>query len=275
MSEAPPALINWSGAYPQAILLPGEYPLWFQLTESGPALIQSIEDAVYSRGLVPWPYAAHISFTAESDDGIVMAVNTDGFLKLVRDSSYEAGLALYRFPGGEYFKEFTIGGLIFYKGDPAALVYKDNRFLASGSSYQAPLYSTWSFNMNSNNPFPSDIPFLRQFPADEGWAVDTLRQGGDGFYYIRAEKRSGTGQDTRRVIRASDITQDAFSETISAEVFFSSFPGGTDFSHPRLPSLPENFFYTAINSFSEILFAAWEEQIDYSVGAAGFMLIKY
>jgi len=41
-----------------------------------------------------------------------------------------------------------------------------------------------------------------------------------------------------------------------------------------LPALPEDFFYTKIAMISGVVFASWEEQGDYSMGAAGFMVIK-
>ena len=43
-----------------------------------------------------------------------------------------------------------------------------------------------------------------------------------------------------------------------------------------LPPLPEGFVYTGIGlAGDDTLFAAWEEQEEYSVGAAGFMVIQY
>ncbi|MDR2729776.1 MAG: hypothetical protein LBB81_02630, partial [Treponema sp.] len=74
--------IMWSGAYPMAILQPGKHPLWFQLTEEGPVHIEAVEDAAFSAALVPWPLASHIRFLHETDNGVVMVVNRDGFLRL-------------------------------------------------------------------------------------------------------------------------------------------------------------------------------------------------
>jgi hypothetical protein len=41
-----------------------------------------------------------------------------------------------------------------------------------------------------------------------------------------------------------------------------------------LPVLPEGFVYTGLAWAGDTLFAAWEEQEDYNIGAAGFMAIK-
>ncbi|MDR0487467.1 MAG: hypothetical protein LBG91_04395, partial [Treponema sp.] len=54
--QAPPL------AVPLAVLQPGEYPLWFQLTEDGPILLESMQDALFSAALVPWPLALHVRF---------------------------------------------------------------------------------------------------------------------------------------------------------------------------------------------------------------------
>jgi hypothetical protein len=42
-----------------------------------------------------------------------------------------------------------------------------------------------------------------------------------------------------------------------------------------LPPLPERFAYTSIGLAGNILFAAWEEQEDFNIGAAGFMIIAF
>jgi len=41
-----------------------------------------------------------------------------------------------------------------------------------------------------------------------------------------------------------------------------------------LPPLPEGFVYTGIGAVGDTVFATWEEQVDFSIGAAGFMAIK-
>ncbi|MCL2192871.1 MAG: hypothetical protein FWB78_05710 [Treponema sp.] len=41
-----------------------------------------------------------------------------------------------------------------------------------------------------------------------------------------------------------------------------------------LPALPEGFVYTGIGMVGNTVFASWEEQIGFSIGAAGFMAIR-
>jgi len=269
-------LITWSGAVPAAILKTGEYPLWFQLTQDGPVYIESIEDAVDTIAFTPWPYALHISSITESGSNLVMAINRDGFLLLspgiinVQNIQLpeDQSIVMYRFPGGEIWRLYTVGGFVLYDGNPVAVLYLDNRFM--NSNLLQPRPGIWSFNMNSNIIFPLVIPALQLFPEEEDWGIDTLRLGADGFYYYRAVKRDSYSQITR-MYRTTNLAQSG--NEISAEVFFGSAVRQTVFSHPSLPLLPDGFVYTGIAEIGDSLFASWEEQADYSIGAAGFMLI--
>jgi len=261
--------IMWYGAYPMAILQPGKNPLWFQLTEDGPVHIEAIEDAVFSTELIPWTLASHIRFLHETDNGVVMVVNRDGFLKLAPVSENTNDIAIYRFSGGEYWKPYTAGGFIYYGGNPTALLYLDDRFLSSNAPL--PKQRTWSINMNSNVPFPVEIPFLALFPSEEGWDIDTLRLASDGLIYFRAAKRSESSSIVR-MFRTADFEHAG--KEISVDVFFGSAPKETIFSNPSLPPLPEGFVYTGIGKVNGSLFASWEEQQDFSIGAAGFVVVK-
>jgi hypothetical protein len=42
-----------------------------------------------------------------------------------------------------------------------------------------------------------------------------------------------------------------------------------------LPGLPEGFAYTRLGAAGTVLLAAWEEQLEWNVGAAGFMVIEF
>jgi hypothetical protein len=252
-----------------AILQPGKHPLWFQLTDDGPVHIEAVEDAAFSAALVPWPLASHIRFLHETDNGVVMVVNRDGFLRLSSVSGNTNDLAIYRFSGGEYWRQYTAGGFIYYQGNPTALLYLDERFLSSDAPL--PRQRTWSINMNSNVPFPVNIPFFDLFPSEEGWDIDTLRLAGDGLIYYRVAKRTDSS-GLVRMFRTADFEQAG--REISVDVFFNSAPRETVFSHPSLPPLPDGFVYTGIGRVSGSLFASWEEQEDFSIGAAGFVVIK-
>jgi hypothetical protein len=257
------------GAWPLAILKTGEQPLWFQLTEDGPVLLESIEDAVNTAAFVPWPLALHIRFSIERGEELLLAVNRDGFMKLAPYYDNVTGIAMYRFTGGEFWRQYTVGGFVFYDDKPAAVLYLDERFLDSDDPFPKP--RAWTFNMESNWPFPLDIPVLRNFPPEEGWDIDVFRLGEDGLVYYRAARRSGS-RPTVRMLRTNDLSRPG--EDISLEVFHNSAPHVTEIIHPSLPPLPEGFFYTGIGNAGDSLFASWEEQEDFNIGAAGFVMIK-
>jgi len=264
-----PATAVRLGAWPLAILQTGKQPLWFQLTENGPVLLESIEDAVDTAAFIPWPLALHVRFSLERAEELLLAVNRDGFIKLAPYYDNVTGVAMYRFTGGDFWRQYTLSGFVFYGDKPAAVLYLDELFLDSDAPLPKP--RAWTFNMESNRPFPLDIPALRDFPPDEGWDIDVFRIGIDGLFYYRAARRKGS-QPTVRMLRANDLAREG--DEISLEVFQNSAPRVTDITHPSLPPLPKGFFYTGIGYAADSLFASWEEQEDFNIGAAGFVVIK-
>ncbi|MDR2952326.1 MAG: hypothetical protein LBU82_03695 [Treponema sp.] len=252
-------------AKPLAILQPGKYPLWFQLTENGPALLESIEDALYSAAFVPWPFALHVRFFLERDGELTMVINRDGFLKLAPYHGAVDGLALYRFPFIETMKQYTAGGFVFYEGQPAALFYLDDRFWDSDAPL--PRHRTWTFNMESITPFPLGIPALEQYPAKEGWDADILRQGQDGFWYFRVSKKIGPRPEVR-ILRAPDLSKSG--EPVSQGVFQSTTIEKQEFAGIlSWPPLPEGFvipgqvslvtLFSPLGKSRKILTSAWRD----------------
>jgi len=271
----PQSMIQAQGAKALAVLQTGEYPLWFQLTEDGPVLIDAIEDAAFSAPLVPWPLALHVRFFQQKEDELVVAVNRDGFMLLspnagqALQSGAAQGIEMFRFSGGDFWRQYTVGGLVIHNNRPAALLYLDDRFLDSKAPLPRP--RTWTFSMESNDPVPLDITAFSSFPAEDGWDVDTLRLGSDGMFYYRTAKRSGS-QPSVRMYRTRSLT--LAGAQISQDVFFGSAPRSADISHPSLPPLPEGFVYTGIAYAGDSLFASWEEQENFYIGAAGFLVMK-
>jgi hypothetical protein len=336
---------------PMAVLQAGEFPLWFQFTVDGPVLIETIEDAYFSAALVPWPLAPHVRFMLARGGELLIAVNRYGFVAL---SSLERGrLALYRFSGGEFWRRYTVGAFAFFdeeQQEPAALLYRDDRFLDSDAPLPFP--RMWTFDWSAAESSPFVLPPLDVYDPQDGWDIDVLRRGGDGLWYWRAVKKPVDEPDFRPEIKMlrSDLFmrkeeqvslgafQDAaLPEPLSAAptplsamlaaVFAASgtglaavvspeFPTTRSFAtdrekpalsgfysgdkpegafllattpqgnalytkvdttvmrHFSLPPLPEGFYYTGIGMCGDTIFASWEEQDEYSIGAAGFMVVK-
>jgi hypothetical protein len=339
-------------AGPDAVLRAGEFPLWFQLSETGPVLLDHIEDARFSAALVPWPLAPHISFMLAGDDELLMAINRGGFVRFSpwgESAPGAGGTGMYYVSGGELWRQYTVGAFVFWGEQPAALLYRDDRFLDSGA--ELPRRRMWTFGPGSAGPEGLDVPALDVFPPGAGWSVDALRLGADGFWYFRAVK-PGEAEPEIRLLRTAELGQPG--ETVSVgrfqnaalpwpldaappplgDLLKAAFAGtGGDFalvlspafqerrffgeqsstgpgllayyrngaagSPPflvaalpdgrgiylaagesrlfSLPPLPAGFVYTGIGMAGgrdAVLFASWEEQEEYSIGAAGFMVIQ-
>jgi hypothetical protein len=64
-----------------------------------------------------------------------------------------------------------------------------------------------------------------------------------------------------------------FAVSAKGEAFYIE-AGGSSARRFSLPALPEGFVYTGIAMIAGTVFASWEEQEGYSIGAAGFMVIN-
>jgi hypothetical protein len=262
-------IVQEQSAKPFAIVRGGEYPVWFQLTDRGPVHIEAVEDSFFTCALIPWPLALHVRFYEINNNELFLAVNRDGFIKFTVNDDNSGSLALYRF-SGENFQQYTAGGFIFYDDNPAALLYLDDRFLDSGAPVPSP--RTWTFSIKSNTPFPVNIPALELFPAEDGWNIDTLRLSGDGYYYYRVINWLSE-QPQIRMLRSLNLAQGG--NDVSLEAFQNSAsPEPETWQHSSFPHLPENFFYTGYIWLAKNLIGFWEEQQDYNIGAAGFIIIK-
>jgi len=344
-----------SGIRPLAVLQAGKYPLWFQFTDDGPVLIDTIEDACFSAAFIPWPLARHIRFILARDNEVLTAVNRDGFLCLSPYKAENDGIGLYRFTGGEYWQRYTTAAFFLSGEDrmPLALLYRDDRFV--DSDQPVPSARLWSFASQAASPSSMAVPFimampytkalpaLDAFPPEEGWNIDAFRRGTDANWYFRAVRKTETKPEML-MLRTSDLTMPGekvslgafqnsalpepvtaapqglremidlmFSETgfssvavvspefqtvrffaadsdsVAAAGFYSGAfflavsangeafyleTGNKSIRRFSLPGLPEGFAYTGIGMIDGDIFASWEEQEGYSIGAAGFMVIK-
>jgi hypothetical protein len=193
---------------PLAVLQAGEHPLWFQFTDNGPVLIETIEDACFSAALIPWPLAPHVRSILARGEELVMAVNRDGFICFApwqgRGTNNAAGVGLYRIFGGEFWRQYTVTAFVMFDEKPTALLYHDDRFLDSKASLPSP--RLWTFDLFSTGLEAMDVPSLGAFAPEDGWDIDTLRRGTDGRWYFRAVKKVGA-QPEIRMLRSEDLAQ--------------------------------------------------------------------
>jgi hypothetical protein len=138
-------------------------------------------------------------------DDLLMAVNRDGFIRFSPwQGSKAASTGLYRFSGGDFWRQYTVGAFAFFNETPVALLYHDDRFLDSGASLPSP--RLWTFSLYSTRPQSFALPALDAFAPEDGWDIDALRRGGDGDWYFRAVKKDAA-QPELRMFRSGDLIQ--------------------------------------------------------------------
>jgi hypothetical protein len=256
-----------------ALLRTGEHPLWFEFSGQGPRLIDSPGEAE-AVPFVPWPLARHVRDILSWEGEVFFAVNRDGLLAaLPREEPGGAApavdIALYRIPGDAYWQDYTIAALFPYDGRPALLFYRDDRFAEPVAAPPEPpvLCPQEDFSGFTGLKVPAleeDIPFA------QGWEADLLRPGADGRWYYRGVRRTDEGRDVR-YFRTGDLSRKG--EGISAGIYRDS-QAPVETGEHVLPVLPEGFVFTGFAWLGDTLFASWEEQEDYNIGAAGFMALR-
>jgi hypothetical protein len=190
------------GVYPRAIIQAGTNPLWFELTEEGPLLIASPEEAALNP-FTPWPLTRHVQGILAWEERLVLGINREGFLILegrlpslegrlpsgeVRD---KPGIELYRIDLKAAWGNYTLGALFFYRHSPAALIYRDDYFIEN--TVPPPRDRFWSLGPDGTGPLEPGA--FSAFPPRAGWDLETLRQGPDGFWYFRAMRKGEPGQE--------------------------------------------------------------------------------
>jgi hypothetical protein len=262
-----------------ALLRTGENPLWFEFSEQGPRLIDSPGEAE-TAPFVPWPLARHVREILSLEGEVFFAVNREGLLAAsVRETGDDAAsgsdVALYLIPGDRYWQTYTIAALFPYKDLPALLFYRDDMF--SNPAPLPPEPPVLCPAEDFSGFISLEIPALEDIPFAEGWEADLLRPGADDHWYYRGLVRVNEGRKVR-YFRTPDLSQRG--EEVNVELFRASQTpadgtGGINGEDGRfLPLLPEGFVYTSLAWLGDTLFAAWEEQEDYNIGAAGFMAVK-
>jgi hypothetical protein len=286
-----------------AVLRPGINPLWFDASgrtaeaagtaadegagagplAGGLRLIDSPAEAALAP-FIPWPLAPHAAALLVHRELVYLALNRNSLLAFLPVEG--GGLELYRFAGTDYWECYTVGNLFLHDDKPALFFYRDDVFAEPSAPPPdppvlalfpcPPAGGTGAAGTPDPAAFdgslgPLEIPALAGIPLAEGWEADILRPGADGLWYYRAVRRRNGGREAR-YFRVSDLSRQG--EEIGPGLYRNSQRGeAAEPDVSGLPPLPEDFFYTHVVRRGNLIIASWEEQQDYNIGAAGFMVV--
>ena len=265
-----------------ALLKPGEHPLWFELTEDGPVLIESPQSASLNP-FIPWPHTWHISGMLMWEDKLIMAVNRSGFLILEDEESSIENNSVYLFQvwDSSLWDLYTTESLFLYDNKPTALLYRNDFF----NKENPPPLEEQLYILDRESPLPLSvsIPALESFPITESmdenlWEAEALYRSSEGDWYIRIREKDVERAETvflhTRDLREPGrrISNDEWRNVIYTNIIEDHFSPEDWLS--ILPPLPEDFIYTNVAVLGSILVASWEEQQLPAIGAAGFMIFR-
>jgi hypothetical protein len=121
-----------------------------------------------------------------------MAVNRGGFLGLILSPEGEGDggknrIALHWVPEA-YWENYTVASLFEYRDNPAVLLYRNDFFI--DSPVGVPEKRLWGLDTGLFVPLELHIPAFSLLSPGEGWDLENLRRGRDGFWYYRAVRKT-------------------------------------------------------------------------------------
>jgi hypothetical protein len=269
--------------HPDYIIEAGSYPLWFEFSGEGLTTLSSPGEASLTP-FTPWPLARHVRGILKHGRDLTVVINREGFIvvspapDLTAESPEAAGslskpaeaLAVYFCTDPVFWGSYTAATGFMYQGSPAALLYRDDFF--SEIAVPAPRRRVWTPDIASHRPVPLPVPALDALSPSEGWDIDAMSRGDDGYWYFRAVRKPAL-QPLIQFYRSKDLETEA--EVSSQAEFRNSFTheAKNSISDYGLPPLPAGFVYTAKGFSGGVVVAAWEEQEGFSTGAAGLMVV--
>jgi hypothetical protein len=123
------------------------------------------------------------------EDRLIGAVNRTGFLVFMPGE--EGYLALYAVTDVPGWEPYTAAPPFLYRETPAVLLYRNDFFADPPDSSEPPDPPVRGLAADSPKPVGLEIPALGNIPPGEGWEVDALHRGKDGYWYYRGDKRRG------------------------------------------------------------------------------------
>lgn len=221
-----------TGMNPLARIKSGNNPLWFELgsegsSPEGPIRIPSPAEASL-KPFTPWPLAKFITGIVIQDDRLTLAVNREGFLILLPEQDRTIGL--YRIADVPYWENYTIGSFFVFDGTPAVLLYRDDFFAEPTGAPPDP--QVFVPIQGNAQPVGRTVPAFGALLPSQGWEVESLRQGQDGYWYYRGIQRSAAPPQSV-YMRSSDLTLPG--EAVSVGAFRNSaLPEPLDHAPPVL-----------------------------------------
>jgi hypothetical protein len=149
---------------------------------------------------------------AAADGTLALGVNSYGFIVL--RPSQDGTVSIFRIADHKSLVDYSMGGVFSYQGSPAVLLYRDSFFVDP----VLPALEKMVFALSSEQGRVQglDLAALATPDAREGWDVDALVHGQDGFWYYRAVRSSGE-QTGRAYYRTRDLAVPG--EAITAGAF--------------------------------------------------------
>jgi hypothetical protein len=263
--------INFRQWHALAIVQSGNYPLWFEFSAEGLDLIASPAEASLV-DYVPWPHAKYCAGMLDFDEYLVLVINRLGFLVIMPEDE-QSTATFYLIAQPANWDEYTTGSVFIYEEKPAVLLYRDVFF--TSVTVPALEHSVMVLCEESSVPRAAVVPALVSRPGDE-WEANALRQGTDGFWYYRFARINGSPSDnvyfkTQDLsVPGNRISHWEFRNSAVNDTLDIAGQSGSDL---QLPPLPEGFVYTNTGLAGNVFVAAWEEQDEFLVGAAGIMVL--
>jgi hypothetical protein len=241
-NPTPPDAVSAStaGIHPWVLIKSGNNPLWFELESEGsgteePMLIPSPAEASL-KPFTPWPLAKFITGMVIQEDRLILAINREGFL--IACPGQERSIALYRVADVPYWSNYTIGSVFLYDSEPAVLLYRDDFFV--DSIVDPPDPRVLALVKGITRPVGIAVPAFEAFLPSDGWDVESLRHGQDGYWYYRGIQRSSS-QTESVYFRSADLSLPG--EAVSVGAFRNSaLPEPLDHAPPVLRLVLERIF---------------------------------
>ncbi|MDR0539663.1 MAG: hypothetical protein LBG74_04070 [Spirochaetaceae bacterium] len=203
---------------PQAVIMTGKTPLWFEFAPLIPNHLKRVEDAALNE-FSPWPVARHATGLLPFENGLAAAVNRYGFLAVLPDKPGK--LLFYAFEETEWFPGATASIPFYFDGRPTVILSGHDFFLEAG--LPPPLKQFFALVPGESlltNPL---IPAFEQFAGADGWDIETFFPTAQGWWYFKARNKSTQGKPANHYYRAEASGVSQKIDEVGEAAFYEAF----------------------------------------------------